>query len=125
MSERRHEIAVIRAMGASRGTVLSIVLLESIILSVGGGLLGWLFGHGLIGISSPIIEERTGVSVGFFDVAPGVDIGWLMGSSLQSDWLVWSPELLLVPALVVLAIVVGFLPALAAYRTDVAASLGD
>ena len=35
-----------------------------------------------------------------------------------------SPELLLIPALVLLAIVVGFLPALAAYRTDVAESLG-
>ena len=35
-----------------------------------------------------------------------------------------SPELMLVPALVLLAVIVGFLPALAAYRTDVAESLG-
>jgi putative ABC transport system permease protein len=135
MSERRHEIAVIRAMGASRGAVLSIVLLESIILSVGGGVLGWLMGHALIGAASPVVEQRTGVSpvveqrtgvaVGFFELAPGIDIAWLLGSNLQSEWLVWSPELLLVPALVVLAVVVGFLPALSAYRTDVAASLGD
>jgi hypothetical protein len=34
-----------------------------------------------------------------------------------------SPEALLIPALIVLAVVVGFLPALSAYRTDVAKSL--
>jgi putative ABC transport system permease protein len=34
------------------------------------------------------------------------------------------PELLLIPGLIVLAVAVGFLPALSAYRTDVARSLG-
>ncbi len=36
MSERRHEIAVMRALGAGRTTVMLIVLLESILLSLGG-----------------------------------------------------------------------------------------
>ena len=40
MSERRHEIAVMRALGARRNTVMLIVLLESILLALGGGLLG-------------------------------------------------------------------------------------
>ena len=40
-------------------------------------------------------------------------------SALQFDW----QELVLVPGLVVLASLVGFLPAVAAYRTDVAKSL--
>jgi len=62
------------------------------------------------------------VTIGFFDFAPGVDISWLWASS-GSGFEV-STELLLVPALLVLTVVVGLLPAMTAYRTDVAASLG-
>ena len=40
------------------------------------------------------------------------------------DQLLVYPELLLVPSLIGLAIVVGILPAVSAYRTDVAKSLG-
>lgn len=105
MSERRHEIAVMRALGAGRGTVMSIILLESVCLALGGGMLGWIGAHVLNGLASPLIQARTGVAIGFFDVV--------------------STELLLIPALIVLAILCGFLPAMSAYRTDVASSLGD
>jgi putative ABC transport system permease protein len=122
MSERRHEIAVMRALGAERQTVMSVILFESIILGAGGGALGWVLGHGLNAVVGPLIESRTGVRIGFFDFAPGVDMSWLWASG-GSDWEV-STELLLVPALLVLTVAVGLLPALTAYRTDVAASLG-
>ena len=36
MSDRRHEIAVMRALGASRVTVMVIILMESILLSLDG-----------------------------------------------------------------------------------------
>ena len=62
MSERRHEIAVMRALGAGRRTVMFIVLLESILLSLAGGLAGWLVGHALIAALSPWIAAQTGVS---------------------------------------------------------------
>jgi len=103
MSDRRHEIAVMRALGASRLTVMVVILLESILLSLGGGVLGLLLGHGLIGAMSPVIAEHTGVAV----------------SSLHFQ----AIELALIPGLIVLASVVGYLPAMAAYRTDVARSL--
>lgn len=103
MSERSHDIAVMRALGASRGAVMAIILVESILLALGGGLLGILLGHGLIGLISPYVVERTGVSLSWFEF----------------DW----KELVLIPGLVLLASLVGFLPALAAYRTDVAKSL--
>ena len=103
MSERSHDIAVMRALGASRFAVMSIVLVESILLAVGGGLLGILLAHGMIGLASPYVEARTGVTLGLFEFDP--------------------QELILIPALVVLASIVGFLPALSAYRTDVAKAL--
>jgi putative ABC transport system permease protein len=105
MSERSHDIAVMRALGASRGAVMAIVLVESILLAVGGGVIGILLGHGMIGLVSPYVIERTGVALSWF----------------QFSW----QELVLIPGLVILASLVGFLPALAAYRTDVAKALAS
>ncbi len=99
MSERSHDIAVMRALGASRQSVMTIVLLESILLALLGGVAGILLGHALLGIASPYVEARTGVTLGLFEF------------DLQ--------EMILIPALVALAAVVGFLPAVSAYRTDV------
>jgi putative ABC transport system permease protein len=103
MSERRHEIAVMRALGASRLTVMFVILMESILLSLGGGALGLLLGHGLIGVAAPVIVEQTGVAVGLLQFR--------------------LVELVLIPGLIVLASLVGYLPAMTAYRTDVARSL--
>ena len=105
MSDRRHEIAVMRALGASRVTVGTIILLESIMLSFGGGLFGLAVGHTLVGILSPVIADQTGVIV----------------SAFQFQW----QELILIPGLLVLATIVGYIPAMSAYRTDVAKSLSS
>jgi putative ABC transport system permease protein len=122
MSDRRHEIAVMRALGASRGTVMAIVLMEAILLSLAGAGLGFLAGHGLIAANSGLIEEKTGVQIGFFDIAPPMDEVelWTGGPLLTIPW---STEIWVIPALVLLAILVGFWPAVEAYRTDVAKSL--
>jgi len=104
MSERSHDIAVMRALGASRGAVMAIILVESILLSILGGLAGLALGHGALAIASPIVEYYTGITV----------------RAWQFTW----QESLLVPGLVAFAAVVGFLPAITAYRTDVARTLG-
>jgi putative ABC transport system permease protein len=122
MSDRRHEIAVMRALGASRETVMTIILLEAVLLSLGGGVLGWVGGHTLNLLAGPYIVDRTGVSIGFFDLAPPIEslelgaVGQIIGKL--------SLEVAIIPSLLVLAIFVGLLPAVAAYRTDVARSLG-
>ncbi|HTU25137.1 MAG TPA: ABC transporter permease [Pirellulales bacterium] len=103
MSERRREIAIMRALGASRESVMLIVLLESILLALAGGMLGWLLGHGLLGVLAPWIGQEAGVNLAF--------------------WHATLLELVIIPGLVVLAAVVGFLPAVVAYRTDVAKAL--
>jgi putative ABC transport system permease protein len=103
MNERRREVAVMRALGASRTTILSIVLLESVLLALLGGLAGAVAGHLAIGLLSPLVAARTGVIL----------------SPLTFD----LNEMLLIPSLMVLAIVAGMLPALSAYRTDVSRTL--
>lgn len=78
--------------------------------------------------ASPAIEERTGVAIGPFDLAPlprtlevkvpEVIIEGALGGLL-------SLELVIIPALLLLAVIVGFLPAYTAYRTDVAEALSN
>jgi len=126
MSERRHEIAIMRALGAGRSTVMTIILLESTLLSLGGGFTGWVFGHLLCLAASSKIEEQTGVNVGlnlwgdpFYEPLKklGFEGAWAESFVIPMEWT-------LIPGLILLAIVVGLWPAWAAYRTDVAKSLG-
>jgi putative ABC transport system permease protein len=125
MSDRRHEIAVMRALGANRGTVMTVILLESVLLSLGGGLMGWVGGHSLNALASPYIEERTGVTLSFWSLAPPPEqLETLELPLLQPIIALVSLELAIIPALLMLAMIVGFLPAFSAYKTDVAKSLG-
>jgi putative ABC transport system permease protein len=125
MSERRHEIAVIRALGAGRGTVMTVILLEATLLALGGGILGWLVGHAGVYAFSPLIEERTGVQVGFYDWEPAFRVlSWFGVTGAAAENFTLPVESVLLPALILLAILVGFWPAISAYRTDVARSLG-
>jgi putative ABC transport system permease protein len=103
--ERSRDVAVMRALGARRTHVLVTVLLEAILLAVGGGVVGWALGHGLVAALGPWITANTGVPVSLLSAAP-------------------LAELLLVPFLIAVAILAALLPALAAYRTDVAKWLG-
>jgi len=103
MNDRRHDIAVMRALGASRMNVMSVILMESILLSLGGGAVGLLLAHGLVAVLNPLISQNMGVDV----------------SALQFH----ASELILIPGLIALASLVGYLPAVVAYRTDVARSL--
>lgn len=103
MSARQKEIAIMRALGARRTTVFGIILLESILLCVGGGLFGLILGHGLVFAAAPLVEARSGI---------------LMDPLSFDPW-----ELVLFPVLLGVGSFVGFLPGMAAYRTDVAQAL--
>ena len=121
MSDRRHEIAVMRALGARRTQIVAIILMESTFLSLGGGLLGWVGAHAINALASQTIADMTGVTIGFLSFAPPIDISEILG--IDNFPRIW-PELFLIPFLMLLASVVGIVPALSAYRTDVAKSLG-
>ncbi|MDP1796005.1 MAG: ABC transporter permease [Planctomycetaceae bacterium] len=103
MSARKREIGILRALGARRQTVFSIVLAESILLCGGGGLIGLLLGHGLVFLTAPLVEARSGI--------------------IMNPWAFEPTEVALLPGLLILATLAGFLPGLLAYRTDVADAL--
>ncbi len=103
MNDRKRDIAVMRALGARRGSVTWIILFESLIIAIVGGAAGWLLAHAAILAAGSFIEQRTGVQVGMFSVS-------------EYEWLV-------LPFVIVLSLLAGIVPAMAAYRTDVGSNL--
>jgi putative ABC transport system permease protein len=104
MADRKKEIAIMRALGARRQTVLTVILAESTLLCVVGGLAGFVLAHLLILVTSPVVA----------------------GYGLVIDpWTFAWGELVLLPVLIALASLVGFVPGMTAYRTDVARTLSD
>ena len=104
MSERKRDIAVMRALGASRDHVTLIILVESVLIALGGGVIGWFAGHAVGPLANAWTESATGVRIQFLNI----------NSSL---------ELWIIPGLILLGSLAGVIPAMAAYRTSVAKSL--
>lgn len=103
IAARRREIAILRALGATRIKVLTLITLEAALIGLLGGVAGWLLGHALAAVGSVALAQ-------------------LVGERL--DWVAVSAvELLYLLVVVVLASLAGLAPALKAYRTPVAANL--
>lgn len=105
MADRKREIAIMRALGARRGTVFSIIVAEAVLLCLLGWIVGTALGHALVFLAAPIVESRSDV--------------------LINPWSFEKEELVLLPVILALSILVGLLPGLTAYRVDVARGLQE
>ena len=103
MSERRREIAILRALGAKRQTVFAIVVLEAVAICLIGAVAGIVGGHGIIAAANVALEKASGFAIAVFDFQ--------------------SVELMVLAGCVILGAACGFGPAARAYRTDVAENL--
>jgi putative ABC transport system permease protein len=103
VSARLREIAILRALGATRTRVLTLICLEAATIGLIGGLLGLLSGHALIAILSIFTRRYLGESLNYLAVRP-------------AEWIYLL-------AVVILAALAGLVPALKAYRTPVATNL--
>jgi putative ABC transport system permease protein len=103
LRERSYDLAVMRTLGASRTKLLAAILVEGLILASGGVLLGLALGH--------VLAEVLG--------------GWLLASQrvYVTGWTVVPGELELVSAALAVGLLSALLPAVLAYRTDIAAVL--
>ncbi|MEM1228552.1 MAG: ABC transporter permease [Planctomycetota bacterium] len=103
MNDRRRDIAVMRALGARRDSVTWIILLESLIIALVGGVVGWFGAHIAIFMAGDYIEAQTGIPIGLLTMS--------------------EMEVYLIPIVVLLSLIAGLVPAMSAYRTDVATNL--
>jgi len=82
VAERTKEIGIAKAIGGKRSDILNQFLLESIILSMVGGIIGMIIGQGAIPIISyfnliTMVSSATGPVIGFsFSVIVGVFFGF-------------------------------------------------
>jgi putative ABC transport system permease protein len=103
MAERRRPIAIMRALGARRGTIFAVIVMEASALCLIGGLVGLLGGHVLTAVAGGILKSAAGVVV--------------------SPWSFSLNELWVLAGLQALGALVGVVPAAKAYRTDIADGL--
>jgi putative ABC transport system permease protein len=103
MNERRREFAILRALGARRGTVFAAIVLESTVIAGLGSLAGYVVYMAILGGAAIVVKAQTGVELQVF----------------AFDWaLVWTPIVM-----TALGAMSGILPATKAYRTEVAENL--
>ena len=62
VSERTREIGIRKAIGASRGNILLQFLIEALVVSLMGGLLGLLISLGAISLLGPVLDMTLSVS---------------------------------------------------------------
>jgi putative ABC transport system permease protein len=84
VAERRHDIGMLRAIGASRGTIIGMILSEGLVQGIVGtaiGLaIGYLLGAGLIALMNPVMQQFLNIRIGSPVVeAPQVIVSIVLG----------------------------------------------
>jgi putative ABC transport system permease protein len=100
LRERSYDLAVMRTLGASRGKLLAAILIEGLILASGGVALGLVLGHLLTQVLGAWLHAAQRVYITGWTVVPG--------------------ELALIVSALAVGLLSALLPAVLAYRTDIA-----
>jgi putative ABC transport system permease protein len=103
VSARMREIAIMRALGATRARIVAAVCLEASFIALLGGAIGIVAGHLLAAAGSVYLRNLLGTGLPWWHVQP-VELLYLLVSA-------------------VLGLLAGLAPALRAYRTPVAENL--
>jgi putative ABC transport system permease protein len=105
VAARRREIAILRALGATRRKILTLICAEATLIGLVGGIAGFVAGHLLSAVGSTYLRESIGEGI---------------------DWIKFGPgEIWYLIAVVALAFFAGLVPALKAYSTPVASHLAS
>lgn len=105
LKERRYDLAIMRALGASRLTIFIHILLEGMVITFLGVVLGFILGHGIVELIGQILKESSG----------GAFTGFVF---------LWV-ELWVVFLLIVFGVLASIIPAITSYRTDISKVLAE
>ena len=100
MNERRRDIAILRALGARRRTIVGTIILETVTISMVGMSLAFGVYFAIFTMVASVIRNEMGVVL----------------SATQ-----WHPVMLWAPGMMIgMSALAGLVPAIKAYRTNVA-----
>jgi len=99
LKERKYDLAIMRSMGASRGKLFFVTILEGTTLTVLGSLLGIILGHAVLYTFAILVEEsqKSGISA----------------------WIFYREEGFLLIGSLALGCICSVIPAFQAYRIDI------
>ncbi|UZD24377.1 ABC transporter permease [Algoriphagus halophytocola] len=103
LKERKYDLAILRAIGASRLQLLFLIFLEGIMLTFLGAIIGIFLGHSFLSVIISLNEQGV--------------VG-----SLQ-PWIFLKEELWVVAYALAVGILASVIPAFAAYQTSIAKQL--
>lgn len=102
MKEKKYDLAVMRSLGASKAKLFFLVMLEGLLITVSGAILGLFIGHLALHIIGHYQESSQARLTGLYFV---------------------TDELYLIIAGLVIGVVASILPAIQIYRVDIAQTL--
>ncbi|RZL66146.1 FtsX-like permease family protein [Pedobacter sp. Leaf250] len=102
MKEKKYDLAVMRSLGASQFKLFSLVMLEGLLITVSGAILGLFIGHFALQVIGDYQESSQARLTGFYFV---------------------NEEFYLIVAGLIIGVVASIIPALQTYRVDIASTL--
>lgn len=100
---RRHDLAVLRCLGATRGELFYLLFVEGLLLTIAGIIVGLILAHGGVELLGQWLGDGQGIVI--------------------SGWAWANGEFALVAGLLLTGSVTAMIPAWQAYSTDVARTL--
>lgn len=104
LKQRKYDLAIMRTLGASRGKLFNIVLLEGLTITIVGGLIGLLLAH----LALYYISNQTSQSADFIEA-----------------FRLHPKELVFLLVACLIGVLAALIPAVKAYRTSIAGTLAN
>ncbi|WP_293882457.1 ABC transporter permease [Sphingobacterium sp. UBA1498] len=104
LKQRKYDLAIMRTLGASKGKLFNIVLLEGLTITIIGGLVGLLLAH----LALYYISNQTSQSADFIEA-----------------FRLHPKELVFLTVACLIGVLAALIPAVKAYRTSIAGTLSN
>jgi putative ABC transport system permease protein len=99
LKERRYDMAIMRSMGASRSRLMWMMLLEGMVLTLIGCVVGFCIGHGVIIALTAWVADAQKIGL--------------------TGYTVYQEEVYILVGSLLLGVVCSLIPAIQAYKTDI------